>query len=69
MRQFQEVVMSTKISSEKNQELQEKASRDNEKGERNPPSTWRGPGDVLFGISQEYLDKKAEIYNDAWDKC
>lgn len=61
--------MSYKMSNERNQELQEKASRDHEKGVKDTPSTWRGPADMLFSISQDLLDKQAEVYNAAWDKC
>lgn len=61
--------MSYTMSNKKNQELQEKASQDNEKGIKDTPSTWRGPADMAFGISQELLDKQAEVYDATWNKC
>ena len=61
--------MSHKMSNEKNQELQEKASCDVEKGIKDTPSTWRGPADMLFGISQEYLNKQAEVYDANHAEC
>lgn len=61
--------MSYKMSNEKNKELQEKASIDQEKGIKDTPSTWRGPADMLFGISQKQLDKQAEVYDANHAKC
>lgn len=52
----------------KNEELQEKASRDHDEGHRDTPSTDRGLGDMIFGISQEYLDENAEAYNKIYDE-
>lgn len=58
--------MSYKMSNEKNQELQEKASRDNEEGVRNVPH--REVMDDIMMIPREATDKWAEVYKDAWDK-
>ena len=59
--------MSYKMSNEKNQELQEKASRDHENGERDVP--YRNLADSIFLIPKECTDKWEDTYKKAWDDC
>ena len=59
--------MSEKMSNWANDRIQQQASDDHARGEKNTPT--RDVMDSAMFISEEHTDHRVEVYNAAWDKC